>query len=78
MILTQQNAHKELFNLRVKHGLSQLELAKITMLQPVTISRIELGKTVPSVKTLHKLLKFFNRLENYTYETLDSDRQGYC
>ena len=41
--------------LRLERGITQLELARRTGLSPTVVSRIESGKGVPSVTTLHRL-----------------------
>ena len=43
------------FQARVEHGLSQLELAKRCRLHQETISRIESGKTLVTILTLLKI-----------------------
>ena len=65
MNLTRLNAKTELQQLRIRYGITQKDLSKKTGIQEATISRIELGVNVPSVLTMHKLLKFFKTLETY-------------
>ena len=49
-----------LHELRVKHGLSQDDLAQKVFVTRQAVSRWENGETVPNIETLKLLSRFFN------------------
>jgi ribosome-binding protein aMBF1 (putative translation factor) len=40
---------------RIEHGFSQVELAKLARIKPITLSRIETGKLMPSREQMSRL-----------------------
>ncbi|MGE9656945.1 helix-turn-helix domain-containing protein [Snodgrassella alvi] len=61
---------KQLKNARLAAGLSQKELAQKTSITPSLISRYELGKIVPRLDTVNKIMKILNFQQT---ETVSSD-----
>lgn len=64
-----------LYELRVKHGLSQDELAEKVFVTRQAVSRWENGETVPNTETLKLLSRFYNVSIN---TLLGSPRQLIC
>jgi len=58
-MINRETAGKELLELRLKHKLTQIQLAEKTNISVKTISAIESGGNKPQSMTLYKLNRFF-------------------
>lgn len=56
MIISTLNIAQSLRELRKRAKLTQKQLSEISKLDVATISRIEIGKTIPTVNTLEKII----------------------
>lgn len=53
------NVGERIKELRIKHGLTQKQLAEIAKISNSYLCDIEVGRTNPSLKTLEKICKAF-------------------
>lgn len=54
------NVGERIKELRIKHGLTQKQLAEIAKISNSYLCDIEVGRTNPSLKTLEKICKAFD------------------
>ena len=52
---------------RKEKGLTQAELAKEISSNPTTVATWEQGKSMPSIQTLYRLSKYYNKSISYMY-----------
>ena len=58
MLITTENAHKELLKFRARHGITQEKLCDSTGVARATVTNIENGNKIPRATTLFKLNKY--------------------
>lgn len=60
MEITKENAEKELYDFRVRFGITQDKLSEKTGITRQTISAIEKGKKKPQAVTIFKINEYIN------------------
>lgn len=63
-----QNIKNNLIDLRMKKGLTQLEIAEICDKKMTTVSSWEQGVSLPDIYTLHKLATYYGVTMEYLCE----------
>ena len=62
------NIKEHLIELRVEHGLSQVEVANITGKTRTAVASWEQGLSLPDLATLYRLSKYYNKTMEYFFE----------
>lgn len=62
------NIRKNLIDLRIKHEMSQLDIAKITGKTRTAVASWEQGLSLPDLETLFLLSKYYHCTMDYFFE----------
>ena len=66
--ILRENIKEHLIELRAEHGLSQVEVAKITGKTRTAVASWEQGLSLPDLATLYRLSKYYNKTMEYFFE----------
>lgn len=67
-IILRENVKDALVELRVEHGLSQVEVAKLTGKTRTAVASWEQGLSLPDLATLYRLSKYYQKTMEYFFE----------
>lgn len=72
--ILRENIRLNLVRLRLEHGLSQSDVAKITKRTRTAVASWEQGLSLPDLSTLYKLHLFYNKPMEYFFDNNEPQR----